>query len=74
MTDYEIHSANLFEVCEDLYGLFDKNFMTIPNTTVEKVKEQISDTWNRRYPKDSMNMDIYLYILQSGKDVLIRKI
>lgn len=64
------HCAKTLSTCESLYGSFYQKFIDVPNKSVEEVRNEIV-----QYIKDqSIQIDLYIYIMNSEKGTIIKSI
>lgn len=64
------HCQRTLSACETLYGSFHQKFIEVPNKSAEEVRNDIIQTIN----DDSIQIDLYIYIMSSKNGTMIKSI
>ena len=64
------HCQRTLSACETLYGSFHQKFIEVPNMSAEEVRNDIIQTIN----DDSIQIDLYIYIMSSKNGTMIKSI
>lgn len=64
------YSRRTLSVCETLYGSFYQKFIEVPDKTADEVRNEIIQTIN----DDSIQIDLYIYIMSSKNGTMIKSI
>lgn len=64
------HCQRTLSACETLYGSFHQKFIEVPNKSAEEVRDEIMNTINDQ----TIQIDLYIYIVRSKRGTLIKSI
>lgn len=64
------HCQRTLSACESLYGSFHQKFIEVSDKSAEEVRNDIIQTIN----DDSIQIDLYIYIMSSKNGTMIKSI
>ena len=64
------HCQRTLSVCESLYGSFYQKFINVPDKSAEEVRDEIMQHINDQ----TIQIDLYIYIMNSKNGTMIKSI